>query len=967
MNQQNLLSITSFNPNWLQTPNAWIGHLPFAAWIIKEMRPRIFVELGTHTGNSYFSFCQAVTENNLPTKCYAVDTWKGDEHAGHYDEDIYTTVNAYHQKQYTQFSRLLRMPFDEALSYFADKSIDLLHIDGLHTYEAVSHDFESWLPKLASGAVVLFHDTNVRERNFGVWRLWDELKNHYPHHIEFVHSHGLGVLQINPTEDVQPQEFLTLPSVKKQEFISFFASLGNHQLERFELNESLQKIQNLTKHSLSLEQTISEQINKIESISASLEQTISEQINKIESISALVADRDARITQLSNERDLANNNFLSVRSSTSWKLTAPIRFLGYLLKGDFQRAYNVIKKAFSFIINLFPQSLQKFIGDSCKHTASLFGIKAESNTNFAAIAAIIEQRNILTSQPLTKDPLIPPPPKVWPTIDISIVTYNSTRWISGFITSLIALDYPKHLLNLCFIDNNSSDSTLETLYKHISQLQDTGFNVAVIKRPNLGYGAGHNHAMSKGNSRFCLITNIDLEFEPEALKKIVSIACNDDNKIAAWELRQKPYEHPKFYDPISGLTNWNSHACVLLRRSALDQVGYYDETLFMYGEDVELSYRLRQAGFLLRYCPIAVVWHYTYESANQIKPNQFLGSTFANLYLRLKYGNAIDILSTPMMGLRLLLSPIAFPGSNRAVAVNLLRLLSIVPRTLLNRRNSKAYFPFRTWDYELTRYGAFIAQQALPNQLPLVSVITRTHAGRDCYLRQSILSVAHQSYPNIEHIIVEDGGETMQEIVDNLKQVTGKNIKYLAIDKLGRSVAGNTGLDAAEGKLCLFLDDDDLLFAEHIEILVNAILSNPDSVAAYSLALEVTTNVQGAGYVEMNHFISTYFHQDFDYQTLLHHNYMTIQSVLFNRQLYLDRGGFETDMDALEDWVLWKKYAYGNKFHYIPKVTSLFRTPHDPEKIKQRMKYFEAAYPLALSRNHEHIKSTDSLNNIKSS
>jgi hypothetical protein len=351
---------------------------------------------------------------------------------------------------------------------------------------------------------------------------------------------------------------------------------------------------------------------------------------------------------------------------------------------------------------------------------------------------------------------------------------------------------------------------------------------------------------------------------------------------------------------------------------------------------------------------MAVVWHYTYESANQIKPMQFLGSTFANLYLRLKYGNAIDILSTPMMSLRLLLFPMAFPGSNRAVAVSLLRLLFIVPRTLLNRRKSTAYFPFRTWDYELTRDGAFIAQQALPNELPLVSVITRTYAGRDCYLRQAILSVAHQSYPNIEHIIVEDGGKTMRDIVDNLKQVTGKNLKFLAIDKLGRSVAGNTGLDAAQGKLCLFLDDDDLLFAEHIETLVNAMLSNPDKVAAYSLALEVTTNNQGVEYIEMNHFISTYFYQDFDYETLQHHNYMAIQSVLFNRQLYLDRGGFEIDMDALEDWVLWKKYAYGNKFHYIPKVTSLFRTPHDPDKIKQRMKNFATAYPLALTKNHEY-------------
>jgi hypothetical protein len=172
----------------------WSGHLPFANDLIAEVRPGLLVELGTHYGESYFGFCQAIAENNVSCSCYAVDTWVGESHSGVYDESVFQEVSAYNSAHYGSFSYLLRTTFDEAVANFSDESIDILHIDGLHTYEAVSHDFRHWFEKVKPGGIVLLHDTMARHADFGVWKLWGELSESNSHFL-FTHSWGLGVFR----------------------------------------------------------------------------------------------------------------------------------------------------------------------------------------------------------------------------------------------------------------------------------------------------------------------------------------------------------------------------------------------------------------------------------------------------------------------------------------------------------------------------------------------------------------------------------------------------------------------------------------------------------------------------------------------------------------------------------------------------------------------------------------------------
>ena len=184
-------------------PTAWAGHEPFLFSLMHAMRPRRYVELGTHAGQSFFTACQHYKSQDNYGEAVAIDLWEGDHQAGFYGESVFDNFRFLLDKHYPHCGRFIRGLFADAVSTFETGSIDLLHIDGLHTYGAVREDYETWRSRLSENGTILFHDTSEFQTDFGVWQLFDEVRGEAAASFNFKHAHGLGVLAFG-SEDKNP-------------------------------------------------------------------------------------------------------------------------------------------------------------------------------------------------------------------------------------------------------------------------------------------------------------------------------------------------------------------------------------------------------------------------------------------------------------------------------------------------------------------------------------------------------------------------------------------------------------------------------------------------------------------------------------------------------------------------------------------------------------------------------------------
>ena len=625
--------------------SSWYGHVPFAFWLMWALRPRVFVELGTHNGVSYTAFCEAALAASIETRCFAVDTWHGDEHAGFYDESVYTSLQSFHDSHYSAFSRMLRTTFDDAAEYFAGGSIDLLHIDGCHSHHAVLHDFEQWQPKLSDRAVVLFHDTNVRERHFGVWRLWANLRERYPS-FEFVHEHGLGVLAVglDVPEPVRALCQLTDPTAIAN-LRTRFAQSGRRCVLESELTRTQESLRTAERSEAQLQETRSllrdaEVARDALAEKDSLSVHVAHEAERLLTIATLASrvrtsldnaqrqlvETRRQLAETRSELAVTKSALESITQSTTWTVLAPLRAIASGLPGPVRRAARRGLRAAWWGITPWriPERLR---------------VRRE------VLAALGRQESAIPPAPESAGPafdrfaldLIAP---LRSDYQLTVTWYDSTRpevtiiilnWSRGEMTLLclrhIWQNTSGHRYEIIVVDNSSGTAEIDWLYGQAPMAR------IIPLGANKFFGEANNIGVEAARGRYACLLNNDAFVSPGWLTPLVDILASD-SKVGAvgpsfrypdGSLREAGAlvnsdgsvvqlgKGGRGDDPMfntARTVDYVSAACILLRRDDFLRVLGFDLTWDpAYYEDVDLCLKLRLTGLRTVYCPGSVVIH----------------------------------------------------------------------------------------------------------------------------------------------------------------------------------------------------------------------------------------------------------------------------------------------------------------------------------------------------------------------
>ncbi len=658
-------------------------------------------------------------------------------------------------------------------------------------------------------------------------------------------------------------------------------------------------------------------IDELKSKLWNLQQEYKKEINnKLKEIYALKKQNIellSKIEILNKENQFLKSQLTDIQNNIWWKAIKKFYKVRDILfpEGTLRRrCYNIVKKIVYLTLDKNKKEAFRYFKDKLILKIMKNSSK-EFTVSFPCVPDILDLRKIEKIE-LDKTPFISV---------ITVLYNNKQKELEEFVNSLINSSCPAEEL---IVVDNSDKEPAEEFFKGLN----LPLKLKYIKtKNNIGFGSGVNKGAKHAKGEFILVVNPDTKLKSNTLELLAKV-LHAYKDVGLVEPMQIPFEHPKFYNPVTLEPVWSSGCCFLVRKEVFERLKGFDENIFLYAEDVDFSWRVKGEGFKLKYIPTAKIYHdFTSERSSLHKYNPL-----SNLYLRLKYRKSFK----NWLFLFLI---------KRSFSADVFRYfkLGLKARQNLNL-NYKVFFDIVFFDptsfgYEPFRRRGFDVPLLQISDYPKVSVIIRTHNRKELF-RRAITSVANQTYKNIEVIVVEDrSNEALAVIRDFEKDL---EINYMKIFE-GRTRALNKGLELSTGKYIMFLDDDDILFCDAIELLVSyAEHKNYNFVYGGSLKFETDNKINGV--------LKYGYFDNFDRDRIMRENYIPMGSFIISKNLCKKVGFFDESLEYLEDWDFIRRAAKQDAFLFVPKDILIYCVPKSRKLFLERQCKLDEAYARVISK-----------------
>lgn len=281
-------------------------------------------------------------------------------------------------------------------------------------------------------------------------------------------------------------------------------------------------------------------------------------------------------------------------------------------------------------------------------------------------------------------------------MSVVILNYNTLELTRLCLTTLLNSELDPYTMEVIVCDNASTDGSMDMVAREFPQV------VRINNGKNLGFAAGNNPGIRKAKGRFILLLNTDTEMPKNTLRTMISFMDKTPDagastcKLLLPDGSMDPACHRGFPTPWAAITYLlkleklfpktklfgqyhqgykdmnviHEVDCIvgaffLVRREVVDDVGLLDEDYFMYGEDIDWAYRMRQHGWKILYNPTVTMLHKKKQSgrSNTQKNRRITTEIYFHKYNWLfytknyakKYGPALTFLVNSFYSVRLFL------------------------------------------------------------------------------------------------------------------------------------------------------------------------------------------------------------------------------------------------------------------------------------------------------------------------